>query len=119
MYPFEKDLIIHSDLKESKARIYGKHLLELPNPPDAIFAVNDPSAIEIILLARSKGIKTPQQLAVVGFSDDPIAAFIEPGLTTISQPTQEMGKVAAQALLNSINSESLHYHSIFKTLDVK
>lgn len=117
--PIEDDLIIHSDLTESKARIYSNHLLELPNPPDAIFAVNDPSAIEIIQLARQKGIKIPEQLAVVGFSDDPIAAFIEPGLTTIAQPTQEMGRVAAQTLLNSINSESVHSDSIIKTLDVK
>ena len=103
--PIETDLIIYSDFTAEKAKIYAKYFLEMENPPDAIFAVNDPSAIQIILMARSKGLKIPEQLGVAGFSNDPIAEFIEPGLTTVSQPTEQIGRLAAIKILELIKNE--------------
>ena len=92
-------------LSQQKARIYGKYLLELENKPDAIFAVNDSAAIEIMLMAMEKGIKIPSELGVVGFSDNPESAYIGPGLTTIRQPTLEMGKMTARSILQLIDGE--------------
>jgi len=87
-----------------KARIYAQHLLSLPQPPDAIFAINDPTAIEIMLVAKSRGVRIPGELAVVGFSNDPMSAIIEPGLTTVAQPLPEMGRTAARLLLEQLGA---------------
>ncbi len=99
------ELIIHGDLRAQKARIYAGYLLDLPEPPDAIFAVNDPSAIEIIMLARAKGLRIPEDLGVVGFSDDSIAAHIGTGLTTVKQPTTQIGEAAARMILRLMEGE--------------
>ena len=99
------ELIIHSDLTVQKARIYAQYFLEMALPPDAIFAVNDPTAIEIIMLARAKGLRIPEDLGVVGFSDDSIAAHIGNGLTTVKQPTTQIGETAARMLLRLMQGE--------------
>lgn len=98
----EPELLISFDLTDEKARIYAQHLLNLAEPPDAIFAVNDPTAIEIMLVAKARGIRIPSELAVVGFSNDPLSAIIEPGLTTVAQPLPEMGRAAARLLLDQL-----------------
>lgn len=99
------ELIIHGDLRAQKARIYAGYFLDLPQPPDAIFAVNDPSAIQIIMLAQAKGLRIPEDLGVVGFSDDSIAAYIGTGLTTVKQPTTQIGEAAARMILRLIQGE--------------
>jgi DNA-binding LacI/PurR family transcriptional regulator len=104
-YEVLPELILHGDLTPKKARIYGQYLLDMAQPPDAIFAVNDPTAIEILLLARAKGLRVPDDLGVVGFSDDPIAAHIGTGLTTVRQPTHQMGTLTAEMILRLINEE--------------
>ena len=101
----EENMVIQGMFSQQKARIYGKYLLDLENRPDAIFAVNDSSAIEIMLMALEKGIKIPEELGVVGFSDNPESAYIGPGLTTIRQPTAEIGKTTAQWILQLVESE--------------
>jgi LacI family transcriptional regulator/LacI family repressor for deo operon, udp, cdd, tsx, nupC, and nupG len=116
--PVENGLIIHYDLTEEKARIYANYLLSLPQPPDAIFAINDPTAIEIMLVAKSRGVKIPQELGIVGFSNDPISSIIEPSLTTLEQPVREIGKQAAHLLLHQINADVSEWkpvHQVLKT----
>ena len=103
--PIDPELIISYDLNLDKANIYVNHLLNLATPPDALFTINDPTALEALSVAKRRGIRVPQDLAVVGFSDDPISALIEPGLTTISQPVDELGKQAARLLLNQLTAE--------------
>ncbi|KAA6438538.1 substrate-binding domain-containing protein [Dyadobacter flavalbus] len=102
----EENMIIQGMFSQQKARIYGKYLLELENRPDAIFAVNDSAAIEIMLLAMEKGIRIPEELGVVGFSDNPESAYIGPGLTTVRQPTLEMGATTAEWILQMVDSET-------------
>nr|WP_228713982.1 LacI family DNA-binding transcriptional regulator [Arundinibacter roseus] len=103
--PVLPEYIIHGDLTVQKARIYAGYFLEMTPRPDAIFAVNDPTAIEIMLLARAKGLAIPHELGVVGFSDDPIAAHIGTGLTTVKQPTLDIGEAAANMILNLMQAE--------------
>lgn len=103
--PALPELIIHGDFTAQKAAIYARHLLDLPEPPDAIFAVNDPTAIEILTLAKAKGIRVPEELGVVGFSDDPIAVHIGSGLTTVKQPTAQIGEAAAAMVLGMMRGE--------------
>jgi DNA-binding LacI/PurR family transcriptional regulator len=103
--PIERELVIQGMLSQQKARIYSKYLLDLENRPDAIFAVNDSSAIEIMLMAMEKGISIPDDLGVVGFSDNAESAYIGPGLTTVRQPTIQMGVTVAEWILQLVDDE--------------
>src|SRR5437016_4260621 len=68
----------------------------------ALFAFNDVSAIGAIRALRDAGMQVPQDVAVVGFDDIPIAAYNTPSLTTIRQPLRRMGEIAARTLLDRI-----------------
>lgn len=74
--------------------------------PDAIFATNDPTAIGAMKVLKKHGYKIPQDVGVVGFSNTQMAEIVEPALTSVRQPTTEMGRVAAELLLEQITSET-------------
>lgn len=116
--PVRDNLVIHYDLTLENARSSAEKLLSQRNPPDAIFCVNDPAAIQALLYAKQKGIRVPDDLGIVGFSDDPISSIIEPQLTTIKQPVRDMGRVAMRVLLEQIAKGAGHYtpvHTILTT----
>lgn len=100
--PEEPELVISYDLTLEKANIYVNHLLNLPQPPDALFTINDPTAIEALDVIKARGLRIPDDIAIVGFSNDPISAHIEPGLTTIGQPVSEIGQEAANLLMEQL-----------------
>ncbi len=80
-------------------------LLEQPERPTAIFAANDMLAVGAIYAANDRGLRVPDDLAVVGFDDQPLASILRPSLTTITYPTYQMGVEAARILLQQINGE--------------
>jgi len=114
--PIDEELIIPYDLTIAKVKIYVNHLLRLDNPPDAIFAINDPTAIEALQIVKKKGLQVPRDIAIVGFSNDIISGLIEPALTTVSQPVKEMGSTAAQLLVDQINRDISEWKSIIRVL---
>lgn len=77
-------------------------MLALPEPPTAIFAANDLSAMGILDTARELGVPVPEQLSVVGFDDIPESAATRPSLTTVRQEIQEMGARAVSLLLEML-----------------
>lgn len=84
--------------------------------PDAIFAVNDPVAIGAFKRLKEAKIKIPDQVGIVGFSNNPITEMIEPSLTTVEQPSFEMGKEAARLLLNQLENREIRLKSETLTL---
>ncbi len=80
-----------------QARAQARRLLNLPQPPTAIFAASDTQAIGVLRAARECGRVIPDELAVVGFDDIEVAEFI--GLTTIAQGLKDTGRLAVQLLL--------------------
>lgn len=78
------------------------HLMQLPQPPDAIFAVADAAAIGALNTVKKMGKKVPEDLAIVGFSNWEMASVVEPPLSSVYQPGYEMGQVAAKLLLEQI-----------------
>lgn len=81
-----------------------KKLLSMSNPPDAIFTNNDPLAIGAMMAIKERGLKIPQDIGVVGFSNWSLGALIEPSLTTVDQPGFEMGQEAARLLIRQIEA---------------
>jgi len=82
----------------------GNALLDLKQPPTAIFAANDDMAAGVIRAACERGLAVPRDISVCGFDDTPIARHIYPALTTVRQPTSEMGKLATLQLLSRIRA---------------
>jgi LacI family transcriptional regulator len=89
----------------------GTALLALPEPPTAIFAGSDETALGVIEAARSRGLRVPEDLSIVGFDDTAVARFASPPLTTVRQPLREMGAVALRrALLLAAGEKVDSYH---------
>jgi DNA-binding LacI/PurR family transcriptional regulator len=74
--------------------------------PDAIFAVNDPVAIGAFQRIKESKLKIPDDIAIVGFSNNKITSLVDPQLTTIDQPSFEMGRKSAEILLSAIEDNS-------------
>ncbi|HEX8146107.1 MAG TPA: LacI family DNA-binding transcriptional regulator [Pyrinomonadaceae bacterium] len=81
-----------------------KRLLSLRKRPTAVFARNDFTAVGAMSAAKEAGLRIPQEIAVVGYDDVPLAAHTSPPLTTVRQPTREQGRVAAEALVRRMES---------------
>ncbi len=86
---------------QEQTRQAARELLGLPEPPTAIFAATDFQAFGVLKVARSIGIRVPQDLAVIGFDDIEMAEFMD--LTTIRQHLDESGRIAIDLLLSRIN----------------
>lgn len=113
---FENDLLFEGDFSQPGGFSGGTYLLELPDPPTAVFASNDISAMGVIEAIRVRGLQVPRDVSVVGFDDIPTAALLSPKLTTVSQPLQDMGRSATQMLLDLLNnSEDIPESIIFPT----
>ena len=77
-----------------------QHLLALPEPPDAVFAASDVQALGALKAVRDAGLRVPEDVALVGYDDIRTSAYL--GLSTLSQPMYEMGKVAIDKLIRRI-----------------
>lgn len=101
-FPIDESIIMHSDFVEGKARFYTQQLLDLPDRPDAVFAVNDPTAMEALVCIQENGLSIPADISLAGFSNAPHSAFVTPPMTAVVQPTHDIGRVAARLLLRQI-----------------
>ena len=100
--PLEEQLIITGDFHQPDGYAGGNQLLDLPDPPTAIFASNDVMAMGAMDAVRNRGLRIPDDVSVMGFDDIPQAAMLRPALTTVGQPLEQMGRVATQILLDMI-----------------
>ena len=80
-------------------------LLDLPEPPTAVFAASDTLAIGALEVALEKNYRVPEDLAIVGFDDIPAASWVRPRLTTVAQYPGKMGTILAKALFQRILGE--------------
>src|SRR5579864_7868017 len=85
---------------------FAQQLLARHKPFTALFAYNDMSAIGAIRALQEHGLRVPQDVSVMGFDDIPGAMFQTPSLTTVRQPLNRMGEVAAQTLLERIEGKT-------------
>jgi len=104
----DSELIQQGDYRRKTGYCCAKELLNLPNPPTAIFAANDESAIGTIEAAREAGLQIPDDLSVVGFDNMPGTTDITPALTTVEQPMTEMGYTATEILIDLMQGKSLN-----------
>jgi LacI family transcriptional regulator len=103
----DADLITAGDFTAETGHACAHRLLSLAEPPTAIFAANDASAIGAIEAAREAGRCVPDDLSVVGFDNIPEAAYHNPALTTVDQFIVKMGYTATEMLIHLIQGERL------------
>jgi LacI family transcriptional regulator len=104
--PYDPRLVRVGDYTKEAAESPARELLEMDEPPTAIFAANDVSAIALIEVARSLGVGVPDDLSVIGFDNVPESALTAPPLTTIDQSIQEMGRRAVELLIGLIEGNA-------------
>lgn len=100
--PFDNRFVFSGDLKRETGYKITKRLIADQHFPRALFVENDLMALGTIQGIKESGLRVPDDIAVVGFDDISFASFPEIGLTTVRQPKYEMGKLAANILLDSI-----------------
>jgi LacI family transcriptional regulator len=99
----EDDLICFTDdLSSLEGTQATQKFLKRPVPPDGIFCSNDTSAISAIQAIKKAGLRVPEDIAVVGFSNTPTSLIIDPALTTIDDHAFEMGQAVARLVIRQI-----------------
>lgn len=97
-----ENYIVHGDYLRDSGRIAMHKLLKLHPLPDAVLAANDQMAVDALQAVQEKNLRVPEDIALTGFDDIPLAGYLSPALTTVRQPTFEMGFQAARKVLEMI-----------------
>ena len=105
--PFEKDLIAEGDFTMWSGLNAAFQFCNMKIRPTAVFSMNDEMAIGAMQTLKNQGIRIPEDMSVTGFDDIAYSKYSDPSLTTISQPAEEMGKMAMDMLLKVIEGEPL------------
>ncbi|SRR5579875_74953 len=101
----DPDLQVEGDFLMPSGQAGAERLLDLDDPPTAIFAFNDPMACGVVRTARARGLRVPEDLSVVGFDDTVEAQVAEPPLTTVRQPLAELGRLSVTLLLSLLHQQ--------------
>ena len=110
---FDQHLVIISDMNGQAGTDAAKKILKMVPRPDGIFTSNDSTAVSAIVELERAGVKIPDEIAVVGFNNEPISKVIKPNLTTIDYPAREIGEISATSLINKLkNSQSANFSTI-------
>jgi DNA-binding LacI/PurR family transcriptional regulator len=104
----DEDLILTCELTEEEGERGMRELLAGPKLPDAVFAINDPLAVGAHRQIRSSGLRMPEDIGLMGFSNNPVTYMIDPPLTTTDQHGYELGRKAARILLAEISGEHVN-----------
>jgi LacI family transcriptional regulator len=107
--PVSPEWVFQADDDKGKRILDTDHLKEMLPELDGLFVFNDYIAYEIIRLIRECGLRIPEDIALVGFGNDPFGIYAYPTLTTIDQPAYEMGEASARMLLDHIYSDPAHF----------
>lgn len=100
--PIQKELVVCRKIDYEEGKIATEMLLSLPEPPDAILAMNDTLAFAAMEVIKDHGLIIPQDVALMGFTDERHANYVEPKLSAISHQTYLMGETACNLLIEQI-----------------
>lgn len=117
--PVDPQLIVEGNLMQQSGALAMEMLLMAKRPFSAIFAANDQMAFGARLALYRRGIRVPDDISLVGFDDEMTAAFTVPPLTTVRQPSIEMGQAAAAAILDLIDGKQVTHQTFNSQLIVR
>ncbi len=114
---FDQNLIVESNMQLEGGQKSASHLLKNKIVFDAIFSASDYAIVGALQELKKNHVRVPEDVGLVGFSNEPFTAFTEPPLSTVDQKAIEMGKVAAELFFELINEEYNHKIQTKKILD--
>lgn len=97
-------LVLQGDFAPASGQACARAFFAMSERPTALFVGNDQMAYGVLAVSQQLGVRVPEDVAVVGFDDIPLSAYIRPALTTVHQPFFEMGQRAARLLLSLVES---------------
>ncbi|WP_217624379.1 LacI family DNA-binding transcriptional regulator [Streptomyces sp. TRM64462] len=103
----DENLVVPGDFYHASGFTGCNTLMDLEDPPTAVFAASDQMALGAIEALRLRGLRVPEDMSVVGFDDLPEVRWSSPPLTTVRQPLVEMGKTAVRTVLRLAGEEEL------------
>ena len=102
---FDESLVVESNLQLEDGRASMQKLLTLPKMPDGVFSASAYGVMGALQVLKERGIKVPQEIALIGFTNEPFTSFSEPALSTVDQHNLRMGNAAAEIFLEEIADE--------------
>lgn len=109
---YDESLVLENTLTSEDGSSAAQQFMSLQNPPDAIFCGNDTTALSLMIYLRDKGFRIPQDIGIVGFSNEPFSKVVSPSISTIAQPGFEMGQKAAELIIRKIENRERTYQTI-------
>ena len=103
----DNELLIESSLTIEDGRQKMQQLLNLKNIPDAVYVAGDYAALGALQVLNEQHIKIPEEIALVGFGDEPFANMVTPKITSVNQHPYQIGRVAAETFLNYVNEDKV------------
>lgn len=100
--PVKSEFVRFGDFMQESGRVLTAALLDLPDPPTALFVCNGLMTVGALEEIAARGLKIPRDIAIVGFDELPLASVFNPPLTLVRQPAYEVGKCAAELLLKRL-----------------
>jgi LacI family transcriptional regulator len=104
--PYNKNLVLIKDLSEQCGVEAAEEIMKMKPMPDGAFITNDFTAAVCMQTLKTNGIRIPEDIAIVGFNNDAISKIVEPQLSTIDYPGEDMGEIAARNLINHLKGLS-------------
>jgi len=105
--PLDDALVYECKLTKQNGREIMEQLLEQPNRPDAVYVAGDYAALGALQVLKEKNISIPDEIAIVGFGNEPFTSLVTPSITTIEQHSTEIGRLTAEAFLRRIEEAAI------------
>jgi LacI family transcriptional regulator len=96
-----------TNLTREEGKQAFSRLMSLPNPPDGVFCGNDTTALSALEYCKNHQLRVPEDVALVGFSDEPFSEVVTPSLSTVKSPGYDMGFLAAQKIIHRIQNSGV------------
>lgn len=96
---FDPELVVYCDFNQDFAYFATEELLNSKKRPDAIFTISDRMAIGAMLAIKKRGLKMPEDIGLVGFNNEPSLALFSPSISSVEQPSFEIGKMAGKLFI--------------------
>ncbi len=104
--PIDEDLVVYLKAVTYEEGVKASNqLFDISPRPDGVFASGDIIAVSAVQTAKKRGLKVPEDIAVIGFNNDPISQIIDPNISTITHPAEKMGKASADIILKNLKRD--------------
>lgn len=103
--PHDDELLIESSLTLEDGRRQMEKLLALENRPDAVYVASDYAALGALQVLKEKNIKVPEDIKLVGFGNEPFTSLVTPSITSVSQHSEQIGRLAAETFLGYVEKD--------------